>query len=64
MNKLELLVHGILGLSVDELRQLNSMLEEGGGEAVGVREPRRPLPESPGDEIANDIPEDYWETAP
>lgn len=76
MSKLELLKQDILALTVNELRELNRMLSEGGGEAVGVREPRRPRPpldargvslDAPegkiGDEIANDLPEDYWETA-
>lgn len=50
--KIRLLAYGILGLSVEELIALNRVLDEGGGEAIGVREPRVPAPESPGDEIA------------
>lgn len=50
--KLWLLSEAILNLTVDELRELNQMISDEGGEPIGVREPRRPSPESPGDEIA------------
>jgi hypothetical protein len=57
MTPLELAMK-VLALSVDELREFNRLIEEGGAEPVGVREPRRPSPESPGDEIALELPED------
>ena len=50
--KLWLLSQAILGLTVDELRELNRMVSGEGGEPIGVREPRKPKPESPGDAIA------------
>jgi len=53
----------ILSLPPRELARLNEILRSEGGESLGVREPRRPSPESPGDEMVVDLPEDYWETA-
>ena len=58
VSKLEFLASGILSLTVDELRELNRLLESGGAPPIGVREPRRPAPESPGDAIAKDLLED------
>lgn len=48
-------------LTARELLELGKLLHDDDGwwEMVGVREPRKPSPESPGDEIAAD----YWETA-
>lgn len=55
----------IQSLTVEELIELKRLLgeqwwDEGG---AGVREPREPAPVSPGDAIAQALPEDYWETA-
>jgi hypothetical protein len=59
----EELAEHILGLTAPELIRLNEILYREGGGPVGVREPRRTPPKSPGDEIADELPEDYWETA-
>ena len=55
-------------LTAEELVELKRILDEGpgGGEFIGVREPRRPSPE--GDEAEGwpepaPLPEDYWESA-
>ena len=57
------LARAILELPVRDLAVLNRLLREEGLSPLGVREPREPSPESPGDAIAHDLPEDYWETA-
>ena len=55
------------GLTVEELNELRRHLDDlGGGELIGVREPRRPSPE--GDEAEGwpepaPLPDDYWESA-
>jgi hypothetical protein len=48
-------------LTVEERAELYRLLrgEDEGG--IGVREPRRPAPESPGDAIVNPIPEGLLE---
>jgi hypothetical protein len=58
------IARAISELNARDLRVLNQLLKDSGmGDALGVREPRKPKPESPGDAIANPLPEDYWETA-
>lgn len=51
------LARHILQLSGPELMQLNEIIKREGGEPIGVREPRTPAPESPGDEIALEVDE-------
>ena len=50
-------------LSTAQLVELGRWLhdDEGWWDMVGVREPRTPAPESPGDAVA--IDPDYWESA-
>lgn len=50
-------------LTVEEFRELKRLLDEQGEGGIGVREPREPSPESPGDSVAIGLPPDYWETA-
>ena len=60
------LARQILHLTPRELGVLNEILKGEGGEAVGVREPRRPLPpedEGHGWPEPAPLPEDYWESA-
>ena len=52
----------IMNLTANELVELNKILGDD-FDLGGVREPREPAPESPGDAVAVDLPEDYWETA-
>jgi hypothetical protein len=47
----------ILELNVRELARLNELLGRNGLGGIGVREPRRPKPESPGDAIAAELEE-------
>lgn len=51
-------------MSAPELLELGRLLHDDDGwwETVGVREPRNPAPQSPGDRLAQ-LPEDYWESA-
>lgn len=52
-------------MTAPELLELGRLLhdDEGWWEMVGVREPRTPAPESPGDAAAQGIDPDYWESA-
>lgn len=52
-------------LNAAQLLELGKLLHDDDGwwETVGVREPRKPSPESPGDAAAQGLPPDYWETA-
>lgn len=52
-------------MSAPELLELGKLLHDDDGwwEMVGVREPRKPPPESLGDRIAAAIPEDYADSA-
>lgn len=60
----ELVARAIVEMTLEERARLKQLLGgEEGWEMLGVREPRKPNPESPGDAIANPLPADYWETA-
>jgi hypothetical protein len=50
-----------MSLSINEQRELLRLLSEGGeGGGTGVREPRRPKPESPGDAVALETETEEW----
>ena len=58
------IAEAISRLTAEEIVELKRILDEGqGGEAVGVREPRRPAPEDEGWPEPAPLAEDYWETA-
>lgn len=51
----EQIAEEILHLTAPDLLKLDRILRDAGGDGlIGVREPRRPSPESPGDAIALD----------
>ncbi len=58
----EEIASAIRQLTMEELVELNRLLSDWPGWG-GVREPREPVPVSPGDRIAEALPDDYWESA-
>lgn len=60
----EEICEAIQQLTAEELVELNRLLAEWPGwGGAGVREPREPVPMSPGDRIAEALPDDYWESS-
>jgi hypothetical protein len=69
------IAEAISRLTVRDLAVLQKILRDDYDLGLGVREPRRPKPESPGDSVAlaekedegwpepKPLPEDYWESA-
>lgn len=58
--KIDWIYQAIMTLSLDEQRELLQRFRDESPDS-GVREPRRPRPESPGDAVALEIPQETEE---